>query len=383
MPQAPKGQRPISRDEAPRPEDALRAPVKGRGTVWAIEHRYSRQCGESYDDGWGTLEQDATEERIGPETTVIEERVKSILARNDSPDLSFDLSINPYRGCEHGCIYCFARPTHSYLGMSPGLDFETRIIAKVNAAERLRAAFAARAYVPTAINIGSATDAYQPVERKLLITRSVIEVMSACGHPFSLVTKSSGVERDLDLVAPMAARGLAAVYVSVTSLDPALARILEPRAAAPHRRLKTIAALAAAGVPVGVSVSPIIPFINEPEIERILEAAAAAGATSAFGIVLRLPWEVNPLFQRWLDNHFPDRAERVMARIREMRGGRDYDASFATRMKGEGVWAQLLAQRLAKAKRRFGLDGERRALDLGQFRKPLAASDIGQGDLFG
>ena len=377
------GQRPISRDEAPRPEDAARTPTKGRGTVWAIEHRYSSRTGESYDDGWGTLDQHAEEERVGPETTVIDEHVKSILAKNDSPDLSFELSINPYRGCEHGCIYCFARPTHSYLGLSPGLDFETRIIAKVNAAERLREALAARAYRPSAINIGSATDAYQPVERRLGITRRVIEVMSECSHPFSLVTKSSGVERDLDLVAPMGERGLAAVYVSVTSLDPALARILEPRAAAPHRRIRTIEALARAGVPVGVSVSPIIPFINEPEIERILEAAAGAGASSAFGIVLRLPWEVNPLFQRWLDQHFPDRAARVMARIREMRGGKDYDATFSTRMRGEGVWAELIAQRLAKAKRRFGLDRERRELDLTQFRKPLAVSPAGQRDLFG
>jgi len=211
----------------------------------------------------------------------------------------------------------------------------------------------------------------------------VIQVMAECAHPFSLVTKSSGIERDLDLVAPMGAAGLVAVYVSVTSLDPALARILEPRAAAPHRRLRTIETLARAGVPVGVSVSPIIPFINEPELERILESAAAAGASSAFGIVLRLPWEVNPLFQRWLEQHFPDRADRVMARIREMRGGKDYDASFGSRMRGEGVWAQLIAHRLAAAKRRFGLAGERRELDLSQFRKPLAAGAGGQGDLFG
>jgi len=379
----PKGQRTISRDEAPRPEEATRTPTKGRGTVWAIEHRYSRVAGDSYDDGWGTLDQQAAEERLAPETTIIEERVKSILSKNDSPDLSFDLSINPYRGCEHGCIYCFARPTHSYLGLSPGLDFETKIIAKVNAAERLREAFAARSYRPSAINIGSATDAYQPVERKLAITRAVLEVMAECRHPFSLVTKSSGVERDLDIVAPMGQRGLAAVYVSVTSLEPALARILEPRAAAPHRRIRTIEALARAGVPVGVSVSPIIPFINEPEIERILEAAAAAGASTAFGIVLRLPWEVNPLFQRWLDQHFPDRAARVMARVREMRGGKDYDSTFGTRMRGEGVWAQLIAQRLALARQRFGLVDDRRALDLGQFRKPLAPNRVGQGDLFG
>jgi DNA repair photolyase len=378
----PKGQRPIARDERPRPENAARTPGKGRGTVWAIEHRYARQTGESYDDGWGTLDQEASEERLGPQTTVIEEHVKSILARNDSPDLDFDLSINPYRGCEHGCIYCFARPTHSYLGLSPGVDFETKIIAKVNAAERLREALAARAYIASPINVGSATDAYQPVERKLGITRAVIEVLAECSHPFSVVTKSSGVERDLDLVAPMAARGLVAVYVSVTSLDPSLARILEPRAAAPHRRIRTIETLARAGVPVGVSVSPIIPFVNEPEIERILETAASAGATAAFGIVLRLPWEVNPLFQRWLDEHFPDRAARVMARVREMRGGKDYDASFGARMRGEGVWADLIAQRLAKARRRFGLDHERRPLDCSQFRKPPPPSQAGQQDLF-
>jgi len=374
--------RAISRDEAPRPEEQARGPLKGRGTVWAIEHRYSSRSGESYDDGWGTLEQAATEERLPPETTVIEERVKSILSANDSPDLTFDLSINPYRGCEHGCVYCFARPTHSYLNLSPGLDFETRIIAKINAAERLREAFASRAYEPSSINIGSATDAYQPVERKLGITRSVLEVMAECAHPFSLVTKSSGIERDLDLVAPMAARGLVAIYVSVTSLDPQLARILEPRAAAPHRRLKTIEALAKAGVPVGVSVSPIIPFINEPELERILEAAAAAGASSAFGIVLRLPWEVNPIFQRWLEQHYPDRAGRVMARVREMRGGKDYDASFGARMKGEGIWAKLLHQRLAKAKKRYGLDRDRTVLDLTQFKKPLPPRRDGQADLF-
>jgi DNA repair photolyase len=210
----------------------------------------------------------------------------------------------------------------------------------------------------------------------------VIEVLAECSHPFSVVTKSSGVERDLDLVAPMAARGLVAVYVSVTSLDPSLARILEPRAAAPHRRIRTIETLARAGVPVGVSVSPIIPFVNEPEIERILETAASAGATAAFGIVLRLPWEVNPLFQRWLDEHFPDRAARVMARVREMRGGKDYDASFGARMRGEGVWADLIAQRLAKARRRFGLDHERRPLDCSQFRKPPPPSQAGQQDLF-
>jgi DNA repair photolyase len=360
----------------------LPEPVKGRGTVWAIEHRFARQSSDAFDDGWGTLDQAVHEERLPPATQIIEERVKSILSSNDSPDISFDLSINPYRGCEHGCVYCFARPTHSFLNMSPGLDFETRIIAKVNAAERLRAALAARGYEPLMLNLGSATDAYQPIERKLGITRSVIEVLSECQHPFSLVTKSSGVERDLDLIAPMAARGLAAVYLSITSLDAKLARILEPRAAAPLRRLQTVEALAKAGVPVGVSVSPVIPFINEPELERILEAAANAGATSAFAIVLRLPWEVNPIFQHWLDEHFPARAARVMARVREMRGGRDYDSRFGARMTGEGVWAQLLQQRLQKAAARLGLNRTRVELDLTRFRRPIADQDSAQAELF-
>ena len=365
-------------------EPALPAPppIKGRGSAWAIAHRYASQTVEGCDDGWGTLEQEAMQVRLAPSTSITEERVKSILSRNDSPDIAFDLSVNPYRGCEHGCVYCFARPTHSYLNLSPGLDFETRIIAKVNAAEKLREAFARPGYRPLLLNLGSATDAYQPVERKLGITRALIEVLAECSHPFSLVSKSSGVERDLDLIAPMAERRLAAVYLSVTSLDPELARSLEPRAASPQRRLRTIETLAKAGVPVGVSVAPLIPFINEPELERILEAAAAAGATSAFGIVLRLPWEVNPLFQHWLGQHFPDRAARVMARVREMRGGRDYDARFGARMTGEGVWAQLLAQRFTKAAARFGLNRQRVELDLTQFVPPAVQCDDGQRDLF-
>jgi DNA repair photolyase len=367
------------------PESAVPDPLKGRGTPWAIAHRYSQQTSESFDDGWGTLDQEATLEHVPPATQVIEEHVKSILSSNDSPDVHFDLSVNPYRGCEHGCVYCFARPTHSYLNMSPGLDFETRIIAKVNAADRLRQALASRGYEPSMLNIGSATDAYQPVERRLGITRSLITLLAECSHPFSMVTKSSGIERDLDLVAPMAARGLAAVYVSITSLDPQLACILEPRAAAPHRRLRTVQALAKAGVPVGVSVSPVIPFINEPELERILEAAAEAGATSAFSIVLRLPWEVNPIFQQWLQAHFPERAARVMARVREMRGGKDYDARFGARMKGEGVWAQLLRQRFDKAVARLGLNRTRIELDLTQFRPPAVVKskkDSPQAELF-
>jgi DNA repair photolyase len=372
----------IAGPAATRPQAAtlVLAPRKGRGTVWAIEHRFSEQQRQDFDDGWGTLEQFAHEERLAPATTVIEEQARGILAGNDSPDIGFDLSINPYRGCEHGCAYCYARPTHSYLNLSPGLDFETRIVAKVNAAELLRQALSARGYTPGQLNIGSVTDAYQPAERRLRITRSVIEVLSEARHPFSIITKGSLVERDIDLIAPMAQAGLAAVYVSVTTLDATLARKLEPRAAAPQRRLRTIAALAQAGITVGVSVSPVIPFLNEPELERILEAARDAGASRAFSIVLRLPWEVNPLFQRWLDEHVPERAARIMSRVREMRGGKDNDARFGTRMTGQGVWAQLLRQRFHKACARLGYQRERVELDLTQFRPP--SRQAGQAQLF-
>lgn len=377
--------RPAPDDAADPPATLMYAPataLKGRGTVWALEHRFTRDPREGFDDGWGTLEQAARDGEAPPDTQVTEERVKSILTGNDSPDIGFDLSINPYRGCEHGCVYCYARPTHSYLNLSPGVDFETRIVAKVNAAERLREALRARGYQPLLLNIGSVTDAYQPAERRLRITRSVIEVLAEAQHPFSLITKSSLVERDLDLIAPMAAERLAAVYVSITTLDPALARVLEPRAAAPHRRLRTIETLANAGVPVGVSVSPVIPFVNEPELERVLEAAREAGASRAFSIVLRLPWEVSPIFQQWLEDHFPDRAARVMARVREMRGGKDYDASFGSRMKGQGVWAELLRQRFEKACARLGYGRERVELDLTRFRPPAAAGGAVQGSLF-
>ncbi|MBT9487830.1 MAG: PA0069 family radical SAM protein [Rubrivivax sp.] len=369
--------------QATLPATLLYAPVpavKGRGTVWAIEHRFSSTHTEALDDGWGTLEQAAQEEQVAPGTQLIEERVRSILTGNDSPDIGFDLSINPYRGCEHGCIYCYARPTHSYLNLSPGLDFETRIIAKVNAAERLRDTLSGRDYTPLSLNIGSATDAYQPAERRLRITRGVIEVLAEAQHPFSIITKSALIERDLDLLAPMAAQRLAAVYVSLTTLDPELARKLEPRAAAPARRLRTIETLAKAGVPVGVSVSPVIPFLNEPELERVLEAAAAAGASTAFSIVLRLPWEVNPLFQQWLQQHVPQKAERIMARLRDMRGGQDNDARFGHRMRGQGVWAQLLRQRFEKACARLGLNRARVELDLSRFRRP--SRQPGQASLF-
>ena len=364
------------------------AVLKGRGTAWAIAHRFEKDAREAIDDGWGTLDQVADEEHLAPDTTIIEEHCRRILSTNDSPDISFDVAINPYRGCEHGCIYCFARPTHSYLNMSPGLDFETRIIAKVNAAERLREALGKPGYAPSCINIGSATDGYQPIERRLGITRAVIEVLAETRHGFAIVTKSSGVERDLDLVGEMGRAGLAAVYMSVTSLDSRLSRIMEPRAAAPHRRLRTIETLARAGVHVGVSASPMIPFINEPELERILAAARDAGAVSAFTTVVRLPWEVNPLFQQWLETHFPDRASRVMARVRDMRGGKDYDATFGTRMRGTGTWAQLLRDRFDLAVARLGFNRERIAMDMTQFVRPepparaVPVADDRQGSLF-
>ncbi len=352
--------------------------IKGRGTATRLAHRFEKDTRTDWDDGWGTLEADAAEGTARLETTVTFEEARSAISRNDSPDIHFDYSVNPYRGCEHGCIYCYARPTHSYLNLSPGLDFETRLIAKRNIVEVLRVDLGKRSYVPKLINIGSATDCYQPVERELRLTRGLIELMQQTGHPFSLVTKSSGVERDLDLIAPMAADGLAAVYVTITTLDPQLARTLEPRAAAPHRRLRTIRTLAAQGVPVGVSLAPHIPFVTD-DMEQVLEAAWEAGARSAFYHVLRLPWEVAPLFRQWLALHYPQRAERIMACIQEMRGGKDYDSNFASRMKGSGLWADLIRQRFEKTCHRIGFNRERVELDLGRFRPPSAS---GQTSLF-
>jgi DNA repair photolyase len=352
--------------------------IKGRGSATRMAHRFEKVARQAYDDGWGTLEEAGTDAAAPLQTEVMLEDARSAITRNDSPDIFFDYSINPYRGCEHGCVYCYARPTHSYLNLSPGLDFETKIIAKRNIAEVLRADLAKRSYLPRLLNIGSATDCYQPVERELRLTRGVIEVLQQTRHPFSLVTKSSGVERDLELIAPMAAERLAAVYVTITTLDGELARKLEPRAAAPHRRLRTIATLAAHGIPVGVSVAPQIPFVND-DMEQVLEAAWQAGARSAFYTVLRLPWEVAPIFKEWLALHYPQRAARIMARIHEMRGGQDYDSDFATRMKGSGLWAELIAQRFEKACLRLGFNRQRVELDLSQFRPPGVA---GQGSLF-
>ncbi len=352
--------------------------IKGRGAAERIAHRFEHEARSAFDDGWGTLDESTPDGPVTQQTQVIPENAKSAISKNESPDIYFDYGLNPYRGCEHGCIYCYARPTHSYLNLSPGLDFETKIIAKPNLAQVLARELQARSYVPRQIAIGTVTDAYQPIERDLRVTRGVLELLHRCHHPFGIVTKGSGVERDLDLIAPMAAKKLAAVYVTITTLDGALARKLEPRAAAPHRRLRTIRTLTEAGVPVGVSVAPQIPFVNE-DMEQVLEAAFEAGARSAFYTVLRLPWELNPLFQQWLDLHYPQRAARVMARIREMRGGKDYDADFATRMKGSGIWAQLIGQRFQKACSRLGFNRERIELDLGQFRPSLIS---GQAALF-
>ncbi|MFM2052167.1 MAG: hypothetical protein RL456_204 [Pseudomonadota bacterium] len=366
--------------------------LKGRGTGWRIASRHERRARQPEDDGWGGLDARAAqdEQAPAPRTQVIEEPCRSLLRANDSPDVPFELSINPYRGCEHGCIYCYARPTHSHLDLSPGLDFETRIIAKVNAADRLREELRRPRYQPRPLNLGSATDAYQPVERTLGLTRAVIEVLHEAGHPFSVVTKSGGIVRDLDLLAEMAQRRQVLVFISVTTLDRDLARRLEPRASAPQRRLDAIRALSAAGVWVGVNVAPVIPFVNEPEIEQVIAAAADAGARSLHWTVVRLPWEVHPLFQQWLDTHMPERAHRVMERIREMRGGRDYDSDFSTRMKGEGVWADLIRQRMLAAAARHGLGREVPALDFSQFRPPQPprpkqgpwVNPAGQGELF-
>lgn len=352
--------------------------IKGRGAATRTAHRFERDARAAFDDGWPVGDQTLAGDAPRPQTEVRLEDARSAIVANDSPDIAFDYSINPYRGCEHGCSYCYARPTHSYLGLSPGLDFETILIAKRNLAAVLRGELARKSYRPSMIVLGSATDCYQPIERELKITRSLIEVLRDARHPFSLVTKSSGVERDLDLIAPMAAQKLAAVYVTITTLDGELARKLEPRAASPQRRLRTIRALAEAGVPVGVSVAPQIPFLND-DMEQVLQAAAQAGARSAFYTVLRLPWELNDVFQQWLDLHYPQRAARVLARIREMRGGQDYDSDFATRMHGSGQWAGLIHQRFHKACARYGLNRQRLELDLTQFRPGLAA---GQGSLF-
>lgn len=380
--------------EFPASTDSPRVlPQKGRGAVSNLQGRHAVQTRACFDDGWSVHNAPDAGPAPAWKTEVTEEHAKTILSRNQSPDIPFRVSLNPYRGCEHGCIYCFARPTHSYLGLSPGLDFESRIFAKVNAPQLLRRELALPSYVPQPIALGVNTDAYQPCERNLRLTRRVLEVLHECEHPVAMITKSSLIERDIDLLAAMAARQQAVAAVTLTTLDPALARSLEPRAAAPARRLRTIRTLTDAGIPVGVSIAPVIPFVTEPDLEQVLAAVAAAGAIHASYVVLRLPWEVNPLFQEWLQAHFPERAQRVMNRVRELHGDQDYNASFATRMQGTGVWADLIRQRFDKAARQHGLTHRAHGfttLDVSRFRKPamLPAQPLtppnsgGQLDLF-
>ena len=353
-------------------------PRKLRGVTSVIAGRFETLAREVLDDGWTPEDAPAP----SPDTAVAEERARSIIASNDSPDIPFERSINPYRGCEHGCAYCYARPSHAYLELSPGLDFETKLFAKTNAVDLLRAAFAKPGYAVKPIAFGTNTDCYQPAERRYRIMRGILEVFAECRHPLTIVTKSALIERDLDLLAPMAAQNLVRAFISINTLDRGLARRLEPRAASPQRRLDVLRALARAGIPCGVMVAPVIPALTDKSIEEVLEAAAGAGADAAGYIVLRLPNEVRPIFREWLTVHTPLRAEHVMSAVREMRGGRENDPRFGARMRGTGTLAELIAQRFDIACRRFGLNRERRGqvpLECSLFRPPAPS---GQGQLF-
>ncbi|WP_116521273.1 PA0069 family radical SAM protein [Achromobacter insuavis] len=370
---------------------AAPAALRGRGAVTNVRHRFQKDDREQVDDGWSTsglpadfvdavpntsvipILPDVRRAPAAPKTTVTAEEARKILSRNDSPDIPFDVAVNPYRGCEHGCVYCYARPTHSYLGYSPGLDFETRLVAKANAVEALRAEISRPGYKPSPINIGSATDAYQPIERDWRLTRGMLELMLETRHPVTIVTKNALVARDLDLLAALAEHKLVVVYMSITTLDADMARTLEPRAAAPWRRLEAVRNLTAAGVPVGVLVAPVIPFINDDAMEHILQESKAAGAHYASYTVIRLPWEVKTLFEDWLNAHYPDRAQRVLHRIEDLRNGRRNDPNFGSRMRGTGIWADLLRQRFAVATRKLGLNRHRLALDCDRFQPPAPA----------
>ncbi|HVI33071.1 PA0069 family radical SAM protein [Phenylobacterium sp.] len=351
--------------------------IRGRGARSNASGRYESQAREAFDDGWTPDEPDPK----AFTTTVEAERARVIVTRNDSPDVGFSASINPYRGCEHGCIYCYARPAHAYMGLSPGLDFEQKLFFKPEAARLLEAELSKPRYVPEVIHIGGNTDPYQPQERRLRITRGVIEVLARFSHPFSVISKSALVLRDLDLIAPMAQRNLARVAISITTLDRKLARSMEPRAATPEKRLEAVRRLADAGVPVIVMAAPMIPGLNDHELEAILERSAAAGARGAGYVALRLPLEIKDLFREWLETDHPDRAGRVMSLVRQMRGGKDYDSQWGKRMRGEGPIADLLSKRFAAAKKRYDLEFRFDGMDLTQFRVPPKAGD--QIDLFG
>jgi DNA repair photolyase len=351
----------------------------GRGAVSNPAGRFETQRTEAADDGWSILD----EPLPAAVTTVLPEPAQSIITRNRSPDIPFSQSINPYRGCEHGCIYCYARPSHAYVNLSPGLDFETRLFYKADAERLLERELAARSYRCAPIALGANTDPYQPIERRYRVTRRILELLSRCEHPATIVTKGAAlIERDLELLAHMAERRLVAVFVSITTLDPALKRRLEPRAASPAARFAAVRRLSEVGVPVGVMVAPVIPALTDHEAERILEAAAEAGARSASYVMLRLPHEVATLFTQWLEAHEPLRARHVLSGIREVRSGRDNDPAFGTRLRGSGVFADLFRRRFELAKRRSGLDRDngRFDLDTSRFRPP--APDSRQGCLF-
>jgi DNA repair photolyase len=351
--------------------------ARGRGAKSNAAGRFESLSHEAFDDGWTTLDEEPAPLR----TEVTAERAKTIIARNDSPDVGFDRSINPYRGCEHGCIYCYARPSHAYVGLSPGLDFESRIFFKPDAGRLLARELSRRAYKPAVIHIGGNTDPYQPQEKRLRVTRQVLETLQRFSHPFSIITKSALILRDADLIGPMGQARMARVAVSITTLDRKLARAMEPRAATPEKRLAAVRGIAAAGAPVAVMFAPVIPGLNDHELEAVLERAAEAGATTAGYVVLRLPLEIKDLFREWLEAARPERAARVMSLVRQMRQGRDYDPEWGKRMKGDGPIAELIASRFAVAKRRYGLDKVIPALDESRFRVP--AKDSRQLELFG
>jgi DNA repair photolyase len=354
---------------------AKRETLHLRGARSRLPGRFETDAREAFDDGWTRDDPPAAP----LETRVAEERARSIIATNDSPDIPFEQSINPYRGCEHGCAYCYARPSHAYLELSPGLDFESRLFTKTNAAELLRAELARPGYVVKPIAFGTNTDCYQPIERRYRIMREVLEVLAACEHPFSIVTKSALVERDLDLLAPLAAKHLVKVFLSINTLDRGLVRRLEPRAASPQRRLDTLRTLAREGVPCGVMVAPIIPALTDKSIEEVLEAAAATGASAAGYILLRLPYEVKSIFKDWLCAHYPERAAHVLSVVRQIRGGRENDPRFGTRMSGTGKYAELIARRFELACRRYGLNRKRRGeepLDCTRFRPPACDGQL-------
>lgn len=342
-----------------------------RGTTLNPSNRYHALHSEAVDDGWGTA--DALPEPL--RTQVAVDAARSIIARNTSPDVPFEASVNPYRGCEHGCVYCFARPTHAYLDLSPGLDFESRLFVKQGAPDLLRRELGRVGYRCQPITLGANTDAYQPIERRWQVTRGILEVLAEHRQPVSIITKSALVERDLDVLGEMAAARLAEVFVSVTTLDRNLARRMEPRAASPQRRLATVARLREHGIPVGVLVAPVIPVLTDPELETLLHAAAEAGAASAAYVLLRLPLEVSPLFRDWLERHFPLKARHVMAQMQSARGGKDYNTAFGTRMRGEGDYAKLIGARFRLAARRLSLDRPLPSLDIHSFRVPPAAGD--------